>query len=523
MERGAPSRRGSRAGQLAATAVALVMLAAPAASGAGFYKAKFSGTVIAPGGELVANAPVFASYVGASGSVCTTKSGEGGGYACEWETSGTRQAIVCAGGPPGETAPGTSGRDFIATCSGGVEATSEEEAKAKAFEFCEVCGAAIAPITLLAGDIWEGTLTDPLTGPAVNEEITFGGWDPVAKRFGFEERAKTDSKGHFRIVRLYGSKLNWRLYPNPGRGFQPEFGEVAIEPIGSVTGGKIITNNFERVVPNRLGGHVTNAEGHALSGIEVELLTSTGEPLSLGGPPPIFFTGASGLYDFEKLPSGTYTLRFTDSEGRYASQYYNGRASAICADRVTVGPSGTSVDANTVMAAGAPAPCGGGSGGGGTGGGGTGGSGGGGGAGGAGGGGGGGGAKPVTTEEILAYLAKVLTPSGAAAKLHALLHAGGFAFTFAAPESGELKVAWYLVPRGAHVVNVAHAAKPLLVASGHVSAGAAGNVRLRVALTAQGRSLLKSAKRSVRLTAVASFAPAGAPAAGRSAAFTLPR
>jgi hypothetical protein len=114
-------------------------------------------------------------------------------------------------------------------------------------------------------------------------------------------------------------------------------------------------------------------------------------------------------------------------------------------------------------------------------------------------------------EEEVAMAARVnsaliaaLVPHGSAAKLGAITKAGGYVVAFAAPTSGSVTIAWYEVPKGAHVSS----AKPVLVATGTAKVGAAGNVKVPVRLTAKGKQLLRHA-RSQKLTAKATFTPTG--------------
>ncbi len=101
-------------------------------------------------------------------------------------------------------------------------------------------------------------------------------------------------------------------------------------------------------------------------------------------------------------------------------------------------------------------------------------------------------------------LLAVLRPRGKAAKLGAITKAGGYIAVFAAPTPGTVTIAWYEVPKGAHVSS----AKPVLVATTTAKVGAIANVKVHVRLTAKGRRLLRHA-RSQKLTARATFTPTG--------------
>jgi hypothetical protein len=75
-----------------------------------------------------------------------------------------------------------------------------------------------------------------------------------------------------------------------------------------------------------------------------------------------------------------------------------------------------------------------------------------------------------------------------------------------------------LVPKGAHLT----AAKPTLVARGHVSFTAAGNAKIVVKLTASGRKLLRHAKEA-KLTAEGAITPTAQGAVSAAKAFVVRR
>ncbi len=128
-------------------------------------------------------------------------------------------------------------------------------------------------------------------------------------------------------------------------------------------------------------------------------------------------------------------------------------------------------------------------------------------------------------EEEVALAARVhsaliaaLAPHGKAAKLGAITKTGGYIAAFAAPISGTVTIAWYEVPKGAHVSS----AKPVLVAIGTANVGAAANVKVHIRLTAKGRQLLRHA-RSQKLTATGTFTPTGKTESTATGTFTLRR
>jgi hypothetical protein len=79
--------------------------------------------------------------------------------------------------------------------------------------------------------------------------------------------------------------------------------------------------------------------------------------------------------------------------------------------------------------------------------------------------------------------------------------------SFTALEAGTLGVQWYEVPSG--VKHAKHSkAKPVLVASGQAIFSGPGVEKVKIRLTAQGKKLLKHAKR-VNLEAKGRFTPHG--------------
>jgi len=127
----------------------------------------------------------------------------------------------------------------------------------------------------------------------------------------------------------------------------------------------------------------------------------------------------------------------------------------------------------------------------------------------------------IAAAKIAAALAAALAPSGKAAKIAALLKHGGFAFKLSALEAGSATVDWLDVPPGAKLARHGKP-KPVLVAAGHLSFAAAGTGVIKLKLTGAGKRLLKHAKR-VKLTAVGTFAPTGAPTVRAARAFLLTR
>jgi hypothetical protein len=122
---------------------------------------------------------------------------------------------------------------------------------------------------------------------------------------------------------------------------------------------------------------------------------------------------------------------------------------------------------------------------------------------------------------IPALLAGQLTPSGKKAKIAALLKSGGFTVAFKALEAGTVVINWYYLPPGAKLAKKAKP-KPVLVASGKLTFSAAGTAKVKLKLTAAGKSLLKHAKK-LKLTAKGTFTPTGKTPITASKTFVLKR
>jgi hypothetical protein len=113
-----------------------------------------------------------------------------------------------------------------------------------------------------------------------------------------------------------------------------------------------------------------------------------------------------------------------------------------------------------------------------------------------------------TMRQIKASLGSALTPSRRAARIVALLKKGHYSFSFKAPEAGQLRITWWLVPKGLHS---RHSPKPILVATGQLTFSTAHAARVTVNLTSAGKILLEHAN-GIGLTARGSFTPPGQPA-----------
>jgi sugar lactone lactonase YvrE len=135
--------------------------------------------------------------------------------------------------------------------------------------------------------------------------------------------------------------------------------------------------------------------------------------------------------------------------------------------------------------------------------------------------GGGGGTGGASAAQIAASLRGQLAPSGAGARIAAILRGGGYAATLKLLAGGRLTIGWYYLPRGAHLAR-SRQVKPVLVARGSAILGGPGTVQVRLRLTAAGRRLLARGGRP-KLTAKATLQRSGQPPIVALATFTLRR
>jgi hypothetical protein len=129
-------------------------------------------------------------------------------------------------------------------------------------------------------------------------------------------------------------------------------------------------------------------------------------------------------------------------------------------------------------------------------------------------------ARVASAAQLKALLTKLLVPKGTAAKVATLHARGSYTATFASLAAGRISVAWYLVPKGAHLAKARP--KPILVASGKLTTSDGGTAKLTIKLTAAGRALLAKRK-PLKLTAKGAFAPKGRPTLNMTREFTLTR
>jgi hypothetical protein len=129
----------------------------------------------------------------------------------------------------------------------------------------------------------------------------------------------------------------------------------------------------------------------------------------------------------------------------------------------------------------------------------------------------------ISARALLAALRAGLVPRPAVAKIASLLKFRSITLTFHTLEAGTLKVGWYQIPAAVHATRAhGHKRKPVLVASGNVHAAGAGTAKVKLKLTAAGKTLLKHAEH-VKLTAKGAFTPVGRRATIADKTFILGR
>ncbi len=129
----------------------------------------------------------------------------------------------------------------------------------------------------------------------------------------------------------------------------------------------------------------------------------------------------------------------------------------------------------------------------------------------------------ASKKTILTAITGALTPKGKAAKIAAILKAKGYPAKFTAPSAGTATIAWYQVPKGAHVAKAKK--KPVLVAKGTKKTTKKGKTVVKVKLTKKGKALLKKVKKhhKLKLTTKGTFKPKGGKTVSKKKAISLKR
>ncbi len=126
----------------------------------------------------------------------------------------------------------------------------------------------------------------------------------------------------------------------------------------------------------------------------------------------------------------------------------------------------------------------------------------------------------ASASNVLGLLAERLIPTGAEARIGALLRNDGYRLRFSAPEAGKLELTWFQPSQKA---RGGHARTPqVVVATGDITVKAAGTVTLKIKLTAAGRRLLKNTRR-IELSATTVFTPVGGKPVKSTGSFVLRR
>jgi hypothetical protein len=117
--------------------------------------------------------------------------------------------------------------------------------------------------------------------------------------------------------------------------------------------------------------------------------------------------------------------------------------------------------------------------------------------------------------QIRSRVADQLTPTGAGARIGAVLARGGYTFSFKPPLGGTLIVSWYTPPNGNDI-------KPQLLARGHADFLDTHPGRIKIVLTSTGRNTLANTT-GAKVTAQATFTPIERAAVTARRTFTLTR
>ncbi|HTZ86185.1 MAG TPA: carboxypeptidase-like regulatory domain-containing protein [Solirubrobacteraceae bacterium] len=131
-------------------------------------------------------------------------------------------------------------------------------------------------------------------------------------------------------------------------------------------------------------------------------------------------------------------------------------------------------------------------------------------------------AHAASAAQLKALLTKLLVPGGTSAKLTTLGAHGSYTATFSSLAAGRISIAWYFVPKGAHVAKSKPKPKPVLVAAGKLTTKEGGTAKLTIKLTSAGHALVAKHK-PLKLTAQGAFAPKGRATLNATRSFTLKR
>ncbi len=198
------------------------------------------------------------------------------------------------------------------TLTGGVQATG--------YDFCELVPSDISGYTYFDRD--NDGRRDVGETPLANVLVTL--WDSAGTKVA---ETRTDAQGFYKFTRLAPGE--YRVTEVTPTGYLP--GKAAVGTISGQTVGRNdatgdvlsevrlpsgrsgINYDFGELLPGSISGHVmVDTDGNCivdavgdryLGGVRIELLDAQGNLLQATT------TGANGLYKFENLPIGTYTVR----------------------------------------------------------------------------------------------------------------------------------------------------------------------------------------------------------------------
>jgi len=153
---------------------------------------------------------------------------------------------------------------------------------------------------------------------------------------------QTDSNGDYTVSDLSSGSYKVKFSENPYLGnYAPQYYHAKsswaeAEPVSVTAGSTTPEINAEMQPGGQISGTVTNNEGKALAGVDVNVFEASG---SNTAPVGYIQTGSTGSYTVSDLASGSYKIEFSASffsVGNYATQYYNDKSSLAEADPVTV-------------------------------------------------------------------------------------------------------------------------------------------------------------------------------------------
>jgi 5-hydroxyisourate hydrolase-like protein (transthyretin family) len=186
-----------------------------------------------------------------------------------------------------------------------------------------------------------GTVTNhegkPLTGVSVSVfEVDGSSTAPVGVI------QQTDSNGHYTVSDLASGsyKVKFSVDQHAGN-YAPQYYNTKsslaeADPVAVTAGSTTPEINTEMQPGGQISGMVTNNEGKALEGVDVNVFEASG---SNTAPVGYIQTDSNGNYTISDLASGSYKVEFSASffsVGNYATQYYNDKVSLAEADPVTV-------------------------------------------------------------------------------------------------------------------------------------------------------------------------------------------